>query len=136
MAKRLRLISLICIFVILSISTILSQTLDTKSSFPEEQKSIKGASSFNTETGLLKSSGLAWIRLYQKFISSQDGPSCVFTPSCSQFAAQSIEKFGIGRGTLLAVDRLLRCNPFVGSDHYPLGEEKYLDPVQHYTSRR
>ncbi|WP_202927882.1 membrane protein insertion efficiency factor YidD [Cyclobacterium roseum] len=47
---------------------------------------------------------------YKKFISSQDGNTCVFTPSCSEYALMSIKKHGIILGTANAFDRLTRCN--------------------------
>jgi|UniRef100_A0A7V3RDE7 putative membrane protein insertion efficiency factor len=52
------------------------------------------------------------IRFYQKYISPAKPPSCIFTPTCSNYAIQSIERFGILKGSLLAIWRVLRCNPF------------------------
>lgn len=52
------------------------------------------------------------IRLYQKFISPLFPPSCRFFPSCSEYAAQAFTKYGIFKGTLKSVWRILRCNPF------------------------
>ncbi len=51
----------------------------------------------------------ALIRLYQVTLSSQDAPSCVFTPSCSHFAQDAIRARGPLVGTLMASDRLQRC---------------------------
>lgn len=47
---------------------------------------------------------------YKNFISSQDGNTCVFTPSCSEYALMAIKKHGIILGTANAFDRLTRCN--------------------------
>lgn len=47
---------------------------------------------------------------YKKFISSQDGSSCNFTPSCSVYGLQCIQKHGPLRGFLQTFDRLSRCN--------------------------
>jgi hypothetical protein len=55
---------------------------------------------------------IALIRLYQKALSPMLKPSCRFHPSCSEYAAQAIEKYGPARGLLKAVWRVLRCNPF------------------------
>ncbi len=52
------------------------------------------------------------IRAYQKAVSPLLGERCRYYPSCSEYAAQSITKFGILRGLLLAGWRLLRCNPW------------------------
>lgn len=78
-----------------------------------------------------QSAALVWIRIYQKSISSQDLPSCVFHPSCSRFAFGAIERFGPVKGILLAGDRLLRCNPFA-HHYYKFDGEKFSDPVERY----
>jgi putative membrane protein insertion efficiency factor len=52
------------------------------------------------------------IRAYQKLISPMLGSRCGFYPSCSEYAVQAIEQYGILRGLVLAGWRLLRCNPF------------------------
>jgi hypothetical protein len=52
------------------------------------------------------------IRAYQKLLSPLFGARCKYYPSCSEYAAQSIERFGILRGLVLAGWRLLRCNPW------------------------
>lgn len=69
---------------------------------------------------------------YKAFISSQDNPSCVFTPSCSEYAVEAIRKHGLIVGWLKAFDRLSRCHGLVNPAHYPFDIEKqrYYDPVQ------
>ena len=69
---------------------------------------------------------------YKAFVSSQDNPSCVFTPSCSEYAVQSIQEKGFFLGWLNSFDRLCRCHGLVGHHHYPFDIEKmrYYDPVQ------
>ena len=52
------------------------------------------------------------IRFYQKAISPMRPPCCRFIPTCSQYALEAIEKYGALKGGLLAVRRILRCNPF------------------------
>lgn len=73
------------------------------------------------------------IRGYQVVISTQDLPSCNFTPSCSQFALRAINSTGAFRGTLLAADRLMRCN-FSVRRHYHFNGTKFDDPVSPYLS--
>ncbi|MDQ2748573.1 MAG: membrane protein insertion efficiency factor YidD [Pseudonocardiales bacterium] len=51
------------------------------------------------------------IRAYQTEISPRRGACCRFTPTCSHYAAQALETYGLGRGTRLAVRRLSRCRP-------------------------
>lgn len=60
------------------------------------------------------------IRFYQKFISPLKPATCRFTPSCSQYAIEAIRKHGPFRGFLLAVWRILRCNPWGGSGYDPV----------------
>lgn len=53
-----------------------------------------------------------FIRIYQSIISPHQGDVCNFTPSCSRYAYEAIEKNGVVKGTLMAFDRLERCNPY------------------------
>jgi putative membrane protein insertion efficiency factor len=52
------------------------------------------------------------IRLYQRVLSPLVGSRCKYYPSCSEYAAQAVTRFGILRGLVLAGWRLLRCNPW------------------------
>ncbi len=60
----------------------------------------------------MKSLVLAMIRGYQRYISPCFPPSCRFTPTCSQYGIQAIERYGLLRGGWLSLKRLLRCHPF------------------------
>ena len=56
---------------------------------------------------------LGAIRLYQLVVSPLlPAGTCKYHPSCSQYAAQALRRYGLVRGTVLAVWRLLRCNPW------------------------
>jgi putative membrane protein insertion efficiency factor len=55
---------------------------------------------------------VAPIRVYQRTISPLIGPRCRFHPSCSEYAAQAILRWGPVRGIYLGVRRLLRCHPW------------------------
>jgi putative membrane protein insertion efficiency factor len=55
---------------------------------------------------------LDFLRLYKTFLSPFFPPSCRFTPTCSEYAAQAVEKYGAMRGTWLGAKRILRCQPF------------------------
>ena len=59
---------------------------------------------------------LALIRFYQKHISPCTPPCCRFIPTCSQYAYEAISKYGVLKGGVLALWRLLRCNPFNDGD--------------------
>ena len=64
---------------------------------------------------------IAIIHFYQKNISPfWRRPPCVYTPSCSQYAIQAIEKYGALKGGALAVWRILRCNPFSKGGYDPV----------------
>ena len=61
------------------------------------------------------------IRLYQKYISSHMPARCKYYPTCSQYAVTAVERFGIVIGGILALWRILRCNPWSkgGIDYVP-----------------
>lgn len=52
------------------------------------------------------------IEFYQKYISPGLGNHCKFYPTCSEYAKQAIDKYGIIKGNILAIYRIIRCNPF------------------------
>ena len=61
---------------------------------------------------VLRLIAIAPIRIYQRLFSPAFGSRCKYYPSCSEYAAQAITRFGILRGLILAGWRLLRCNPW------------------------
>jgi hypothetical protein len=64
---------------------------------------------------------MTWlIRGYQKFISPILPPSCRYTPSCSQYTLQAVEKYGIFKGLWLGLKRILRCHPFTKGGYDPV----------------
>jgi len=60
------------------------------------------------------------IRFYQYVISPLLGPACRFTPTCSQYAINAIEEYGILRGGWLGMLRILRCHPFHPGGYDPI----------------
>lgn len=60
---------------------------------------------------MIRSALLFLIRLYQMTLSRLIGPTCRFEPSCSQYAASCIERFGALRGSWLGIKRIARCHP-------------------------
>ena len=61
---------------------------------------------------------LLLIRFYQLAISPMHPGKCRFSPTCSHYAYQAIQKYGAVKGTWLALKRLLRCHPFYKGDYY------------------
>ena len=56
-----------------------------------------------------------FIRLYQLFVSPYLGSNCRFYPTCSNYAMEAIERFGVVKGLKMSMLRLLKCNPWGGS---------------------
>jgi hypothetical protein len=63
---------------------------------------------------------LALIRLYQLTLSPWLGRQCRYEPTCSVYATQAVERFGVRRGGWLAARRLGRCHPWGGSGYDPV----------------
>ena len=68
---------------------------------------------------------ISLIRLYQKIPISTHS-KCRYTPTCSEYMIIAIERFGVIKGGILGIKRIIRCNPWGGSgiDLVPLKEEK------------
>ncbi len=66
---------------------------------------------------------LALIRFYQRGISPLRQPCCRFTPTCSQYALEAIEKYGALKGGWMAFRRICCCHPFYH------GRRGFYDPV-------
>ncbi|MBI2849093.1 MAG: membrane protein insertion efficiency factor YidD [Chloroflexi bacterium] len=52
------------------------------------------------------------IRAYQRFVSSGRPPSCRFVPTCSQYGYEAIGRYGLRKGSWMALKRIGRCHPF------------------------
>ena len=63
---------------------------------------------------------LALIRFYKGAISPYLPNACRYTPTCSEYAAQAIEKYGAFKGGFMALKRILRCNPFHKGGYDPV----------------
>ena len=61
---------------------------------------------------MFKKVGVALIKVYRRVISPMLPRSCRFTPSCSLYTLQAIERYGLLRGSFMGARRLLRCHPF------------------------
>lgn len=66
---------------------------------------------------------LGLIEGYRRFVSPLLPASCRYIPTCSQYALEAVKRFGARRGFVLAVRRLLRCNPFAQGGYDPVPDE-------------
>ncbi|MBI2274398.1 MAG: membrane protein insertion efficiency factor YidD [Bacteroidetes bacterium] len=60
------------------------------------------------------------IRIYQYVISPALGPKCRYTPTCSQYSVQALQKHGLIKGGWLAIKRISRCRPGGGHGYDPV----------------
>ncbi|MBQ2856365.1 MAG: membrane protein insertion efficiency factor YidD [Bacteroidaceae bacterium] len=60
------------------------------------------------------------IRFYREYISPLKPPSCRFTPTCSQYAIEAIQRHGPFKGLYLSIRRILRCHPWGGHGYDPV----------------
>lgn len=60
------------------------------------------------------------IRFYRAAISPHLPPSCRYTPTCSEYALEAVEKYGALKGGYLAIRRILRCHPFHEGGYDPV----------------
>jgi uncharacterized protein len=77
---------------------------------------------------LLRRIAILPIRAYQLLLSPMVGQRCKYYPSCSEYAAQAIQRYGILRGLVLAGWRLLRCNPWSHGGFDPVEEQRVFKP--------
>lgn len=60
------------------------------------------------------------IKAYRKYISPLKRPCCRFYPTCSQYALDAINKYGVLKGSFMSIKRILRCNPFNKGGYDPV----------------
>ncbi|MDD4911694.1 MAG: membrane protein insertion efficiency factor YidD [Sideroxydans sp.] len=63
---------------------------------------------------------LKLVRGYQRFISPMKPPSCRFSPTCSQYSYEAIEKYGAIKGLWMSIKRVGRCHPFNSGGYDPV----------------
>tara|TARA_B100000676_G_C17330097_1_gene460963 strand:- start:150 stop:407 length:258 start_codon:yes stop_codon:yes gene_type:complete len=68
----------------------------------------------------LKQIFVFFIKCYQFFLSPILGSNCRYSPTCSEYAKQAIDKYGIVYGVLLSLKRILRCQPWGKSGYDPV----------------
>jgi len=110
---------------------------------PEESGGARGVSSADggfvataerrvtTERSIPVRAALLALRFYKAYLSILFAGNCRFEPTCSRYAYEAIERFGVTRGIWLGLKRLLRCHPFsrkFGNDPVP---EKWEEMPSH-----
>jgi putative membrane protein insertion efficiency factor len=75
---------------------------------------------------MLRSLALATLQAYKRLLSPLLPPACRFRPTCSEYAAEAIEKHGLVRGGTLTVRRLVRCGPWHPGGYDPVPPRKAL----------
>jgi len=60
------------------------------------------------------------VKIYQSFISPLFPPTCRFSPTCSEYAIQSLKKYGLIKGVYLSIKRIVNCHPWGGSGYDPI----------------
>jgi hypothetical protein len=71
---------------------------------------------------MVKKLALNLIKLYKKYLSLDNKgiKVCKFTPTCSEYTYQAIEKYGVLKGCIMGFGRIMRCNPFSKGGHDPV----------------
>ena len=73
----------------------------------------------------MKKAVIGLIKFYRRHLSAMKGaPTCKYYPTCSQYALDAVERFGVFKGLLLAAWRILRCNPISRGGYDPVPEKK------------
>ncbi len=87
------------------------------------------------KVSIIKKAGILPIAAFQRFSYNSDGFNCQYYPSCSNYGAQAIRDYGLLRGSFMASDRIIRCNPSSLEHHLKHGgafnpiDMRLIDPV-------
>ena len=85
-----------------------------------QEKELRKFAGMKSVKQILSFPFVALIKVYQLVISPWMGPSCRFTPTCSQYGIEALKKYGPLKGGWLTLKRILRCNPWGGHGHDPV----------------
>lgn len=74
----------------------------------------------NRRTSVVAAALMGLVSLYRRYISPLLPDSCIYSPTCSEYALEAIEKYGAAKGGWLALRRILRCHPFHAGGYDPV----------------
>ena len=77
----------------------------------------------------MKPLALWMLRSYKRWISPSLPASCRYVPTCSEYAMEAVDRYGVLRGGLMATWRVLRCHPFVKGGYDPVRESKVRSQI-------
>jgi uncharacterized protein len=77
---------------------------------------------------IFKTGALFVLRGYKWAVSPMFLPACRYVPSCSDYAMEAIDRYGVARGSLMAIWRILRCHPFAKGGFDPVINLKVVEP--------
>ena len=69
---------------------------------------------------------LELLRAYKWAISPLFPPACRYVPTCSEYAMEAVDRYGVFRGGFMAIARLLRCHPFVRGGYDPVINHQHV----------
>ncbi len=72
---------------------------------------------------MIRAALIALVKGYRLLLSPWLGSSCRFTPSCSAYSLQALERHGAGAGTYVTLTRLVRCHPWCEGGHDPVPDD-------------
>jgi hypothetical protein len=75
----------------------------------------------------MKRLAMTILRSYKRWVSPLFPPSCRYVPTCSEYALEAVERFGVLRGGFMSAWRLLRCHPFVKGGYDPVCDRVHYE---------
>ena len=81
---------------------------------------MKENSQLGVFTEMVREAMLLLLRVYKWMLSPLLPPSCRYVPSCSEYALEAVDRFGVIKGSWMTVLRVLRCHPFVKGGFDPV----------------
>jgi putative membrane protein insertion efficiency factor len=78
---------------------------------------------------------LQLLRAYKWIVSPMFAPACRYVPTCSEYAMEAVERYGAGRGGMMALWRLLRCHPFARGGYDPVMEKRLSDERSDFSQK-